>query len=78
MIGLMPLLWPAEPSFAKHTERKVWEALRDQLGDNDLLISNLRLSDRQRDWDCPAPSIANGALTSSTLDLTAAPSAPRP
>ena len=49
MIGFMPLLWLAEPSFANHTERKVWEALRDQLGDNDLLISNLRLSDRQRD-----------------------------
>ena len=47
----MPLLWPKDPSFANATERRVWEALRDQLGENDLLISNVRLNDRQRDYE---------------------------
>lgn len=37
----MPLLWPRVPSFANATELRVWEALRDQLGENDLLISNV-------------------------------------
>ena len=51
MISLMPLLWPQMPSFANDTELRVWEALRDQLGDNDLLISNVRLNDRERDYE---------------------------
>lgn len=46
-----PLLWPPDPQFAHHTERRVWEALRDQLGERDLLIASQRFSDRRRDYE---------------------------
>jgi hypothetical protein len=47
----MPILHPAEPTFVTPSEQKVWEALRRQLGDGDLLISNLRVSDRKKDHE---------------------------
>lgn len=47
----MPILIPAEPTFANHTEQVVWEKLRDQLGDDDLLIANRRLTDRRKDHE---------------------------
>lgn len=46
-----PLLFPAEPHFVNDSERVVWEALRDQLGDNDLLIANQVFTTRQRDYE---------------------------
>ena len=48
----MPILMPASPSFANSSERVVWEALRDQLASSDLLVANLRLSDRDQDYEC--------------------------
>ena len=36
----MPLLWPALPNFVNDAERRVWTALNEQLGENDLLIAN--------------------------------------
>lgn len=47
----MPLLWPGEPEFVNHSERKVWTALREQLGDDDLLIANQRFTNRGRDYE---------------------------
>lgn len=47
----MPILLPSEPTFATPSERKVWEVLRDQLGDGDVLIACLRISDRNKDHE---------------------------
>ena len=47
----MPLTWPAEPEFVNHSERKVWNALREQLGEDDLLIANQRFTNRGRDFE---------------------------
>jgi hypothetical protein len=47
----MPSLLPPDPTFTTTSERKVWEALRDQLGEHDLLISGLRISDRGKDHE---------------------------
>ncbi|MGH3363189.1 MAG: NERD domain-containing protein [Nocardioidaceae bacterium] len=47
----MPILVPPDPTFANTSERKVWEALRDQLGDGDVLISGLRVTDRRKDHE---------------------------
>ncbi|HJR37050.1 MAG TPA: NERD domain-containing protein [Nocardioidaceae bacterium] len=47
----MPILVPPEPTFVTSSEQKVWEALRDQLGDGDVLITGLRISDRDKDHE---------------------------
>ena len=47
----MPILVPQEPTFATASEQKVWEALRDQLGDGDALIAGQRVSDRRKDHE---------------------------
>ena len=39
------------PAFTNDSERVVWEHLRDQLGEDDLLVTNLRLTDRQQDHE---------------------------
>lgn len=39
------------PSFTNDSERLVWTHLREQLGDDDLLIPNLRLTDRNKDHE---------------------------
>jgi hypothetical protein len=39
------------PVFTTDSERVVWEHLRDQLGDDDLLVANLRLTDRLQDHE---------------------------
>jgi ATP:corrinoid adenosyltransferase len=39
------------PVFTTVSERVVWEHLSDQLGDDDLLVANLRLTDRQQDHE---------------------------
>jgi hypothetical protein len=46
-----PILVPPEPRSVTASERKVWEALRDQLGDGDVLISGLRISDHKKDHE---------------------------
>lgn len=57
----MPLLWPAEPEFVNHSERKVWDALREQLGDDDLLIANQRFTSRARDYELDIAVVLQGA-----------------
>ena len=41
----MVRLIPEEPTFATTSEQVVWERLRASLGDDDVLIANLRLTD---------------------------------
>ena len=47
----MPTLIPEEPGFSTTSERKVWELLRSQLGDDDVLISGQRISSRDKDHE---------------------------
>ena len=47
----MPILVPPDPTFVTTSERKVWEALRDQLGDGDVLIAGQRVTDRRKDHE---------------------------
>ena len=47
----MPILVPPDPTFVNTSERKVWEALRDQLGDGDVLIAGQRITDRRKDHE---------------------------
>ncbi len=47
----MPRLLPEDPRFTTTSEKKVWECLRDQLGDDDVLIANLRLTDEDKDHE---------------------------
>ncbi len=47
----MPILVPPEPTFATTSEQKVWETLRDQLGDWDVLLAGQRVSDRRKDHE---------------------------
>ena len=42
---------PEAPSFTTSSEREVWELLREQLGDDDLLISGQRISARDKDHE---------------------------
>ena len=56
----MPLLWPAQPNFVNDSERRVWTALNDQLGENDLLIANQRFIDRERDYEVDIVVVFDG------------------
>lgn len=47
----MPVLLPEDPQFSTESERVVWERLRDSLGDDDVLIANLRLTDQKGDHE---------------------------
>ncbi|GAB3038682.1 nuclease [Nocardioides flavus (ex Wang et al. 2016)] len=47
----MPRLIPESPTFATTSEQAVWERLRDGLGDDDVLIANLRLTDELKDHE---------------------------
>lgn len=47
----MVRLVPEEPQFTTHSEREVWELLRDQLGDDDVLLANVRLTDTDQDHE---------------------------
>lgn len=47
----MPILVPEKPSFVTSSEQKVWEALRDQLDPGDVLLANLRVTDRRKDHE---------------------------
>ena len=47
----MPILVPPAPTFATTSEQKVWETLRDQLGDGDVLLAGLRVTDRRKDHE---------------------------
>lgn len=47
----MPHLTPEHPTFANSAERQVWALLRDQLGDDDVLLANVRLMDETLDHE---------------------------
>ncbi len=47
----MPRLIPEAPTFTTASEQKVWELLRDQLGPDDVLLANLRLTDMEKDFE---------------------------
>ncbi|MCF6376435.1 NERD domain-containing protein [Nocardioides KLBMP 9356] len=47
----MPRLIPESPTFTTPSEREVWERLRDTLGDDDVLVANLRLTDEHKDHE---------------------------
>ena len=47
----MPRLIPESPTFTTGSEKEVWERLRDSLGDDDVLIANLRLTDGDKDHE---------------------------
>lgn len=42
---------PEQPRFTTTSEKEAWERLRDQLGDDDVLIANLRLTDEDKDHE---------------------------
>ena len=47
----MVRLIPEEPTFATTSEQAVWERLCASLGDDDVLIANLRLTDERKDHE---------------------------
>lgn len=47
----MAILLPERPAFATDSERTVWELLRTQLGEHDVLISGQRVSSREKDHE---------------------------
>lgn len=54
------MLWPQNPQFVNRTERRVWEALRDQLGPDDLLISGQHFTTRERDYEIDFVVVLDG------------------
>ncbi|MFW6772639.1 NERD domain-containing protein [Nocardioides sp. CPCC 205120] len=47
----MVTLIPEDPQFSTESERLVWEALKDGLGEQDVLLANLRLTDQAKDHE---------------------------
>lgn len=47
----MPITLPAQPRLANSTERLVWQALVDQLGEGDLIIAGQRVTDHLKDHE---------------------------
>jgi hypothetical protein len=59
----MPKLIPEEPTFTTTSERLVWETLREQLGADDVLVSGLRISSRDKDHELDlAVVLADGGI----------------
>jgi len=56
-----PRLIPERPKFETATEREVWEVLRAELGPDDVLMANLRLSDETKDHEADIVAIIGGA-----------------
>ena len=56
-----PRLIPEHPKFETATEREVWEVLRTDLGSDDVLMANLRLSDESKDHEADIVAIIGGA-----------------
>ena len=57
----MPTLWPERPEFATASERRVWEQLRAELGDDDLLVANQRVTDHRKDHEIDIAVVLPGA-----------------
>ena len=47
----MVRLIPEEPTFTTSSEGEVWERLRTSLGPEDVLLANVRLTDRDKDHE---------------------------
>ena len=56
-----PRLIPEDPRFTTTSEREVWTRLRDGLGDEDVLIANLRLTDDAKDHEADLVVLMPGA-----------------
>lgn len=54
-------LIPAEPVFANNAEREVCERLAMNLGDDDVIITNLRLTDHEQDHEADLVVLMPGA-----------------
>ncbi len=52
---------PLNPAFATESERQVWELLRTQLGDDALIVANLRVTDRKKDHELDLLVVIPGA-----------------
>jgi len=61
MLSAVPVLRPETPAFTTSGERKVWTLLRDQLRDEDLLLANLRITDRRKDHEIDIAVVLPGA-----------------
>lgn len=57
----MPHLIPESPRFASPSEEQVWSLLRDQLLDDDLLISGQRVTDHDKDHELDIVVAIDGA-----------------
>ena len=57
----MPLLWPTDPPLVNRAEHRVWQALKEQLGENDLLIANQHFTDHGRDYELDIAVVLEGA-----------------
>lgn len=54
MMGRMPRLPAEEPHFTTDSEKVVWKALCEQVGDDDLLLANVRVTHRGGDLEVDA------------------------
>jgi hypothetical protein len=57
----MPICAPENPALATESERRVWELLRAELQPEDVLIANLRLTDRTKDYELDLVVVLPGA-----------------
>ena len=57
----VPILRPESPAFTTPGEREVWNLLREQLRDEDLLLANLRITDRDKDYEIDIAVVLPGA-----------------
>ena len=57
----MPVLWPEQPEFVTASERLVWERLCADLGPDDLLIANRRVTDHSKDFEIDIAVVMPGA-----------------
>ena len=49
--GTVPITLPEDPRLANDSERQVWNALCDQLGEDDVLIAGKRVTDHLKDHE---------------------------
>ena len=52
---------PDQPAFVTPSEREVWERLHRQLGDECLLLANVRLSDAHKDHEADLVALMPGS-----------------
>jgi len=57
----VPICLPESPRFTTRSERLVWEALREQLGPDALLLANLRITDERKDHEADVVVALPGA-----------------